>query len=440
TQAILVARLSGQYHDLTCYASESLRQRIHYLARPDGSNLKELFTWDLPPPSPLALPQPSWSVTQLDDYLQGQWSVDEQFPLNPPNFVRSWESIGIYYKALDSETVQAMVPIGRMKLGGEDVTWVVVLTQEVIPRDREEEEEEEYCWRYHNMTAIRETELGTSGWNVLCNHPMHAEASLMQESKTCTSQEADENKNNNIEKEKGNGDSDDADDDYWGQYGDAGDDSTAEENASGEDDEDAYWGKYAQHQEEQEQPERKRNLQQDSPITKDTLANEQQRLLTSLASPGPKTLPASLQAMSVSQMDPIMLSSLLQLLVTEEESIENLSSSSNQSVLAHNSLIHEESTPEKVEGALEGSSCSALTSSWPLPTGIPLSQGLASGNMHSCVDMGRMLPSSTVSSRDESSRPEILESLRSIVRQATLAGYSKDEVFEMLGNIYDPLE
>ncbi|KAF8934240.1 hypothetical protein BGZ58_005833 [Dissophora ornata] len=398
TQAVLVARLCGRYHDLGSYASELLKQRIHFLAKPDGSNLKELFIWDLPSSASSSLSTTSWTTVQIDEYIQEHWSAD-QFPLNAPNHARSWEEADVYYKALDTDTVQAIIPIGHQ----DGATLVIVLQVET---EDSAATEGEACWKYHNMAIVREGDLKAQGWNILLDQTLHPTNDTSPTLPPCTNMEVS---GNDVGKEDDNGeDGADSDDDYWGQYGDTEEDDSSTEEHVGQDeavkdltettsetthdedgDEDEYWRKYAEHQEEQEELERKRKLKQQQHQQAELQELQQKEQNNVVAS---RTgLPTS--STPIGQVDPTMLSSLLQMLTAE--------GTVNSSPSGHADPTHMHTIP---------------------------------------VDASLVTPSTAPLSRDGNSRSDVLSSMRSMVDQATRAGYSKDEVFEMLGSIYNTPE
>ncbi|KAF8962669.1 hypothetical protein BGZ46_001127 [Entomortierella lignicola] len=344
TQAVLLAQLCDRYHDLASYASEPLKQRIHFLARSDGSNLKKLFIWDL-----LANNNNNNNNNyeeeqeeRIENHIQQHWSAD-QLPLNPPNNAHSWESTVVYYKALDSETVQAIVPIGQLDnatITNKDSTSaapnvvVVILLSEV--------DETGPCWKYHNMAILEASDLQTGGWNPLTDLPLL--------------------NNEQVDVKPIKDDDDDSDDDYWGQYGEEENESPSDEDSSqikaqevspetarnlvheddDDEDEDDYWNNYAEQQKKQEEAERKRNLQQQQQDTQTSVSeidvqnmDLQKTLLASLPSIGSSTGPLESTTHTIGQLDQTqMLSSLLQMMVTDNdheiEDVAQLSRSSHE--------------------------------------------------------------------------------------------------------------
>ncbi|KAF9173722.1 hypothetical protein BGX20_002291 [Mortierella sp. AD010] len=420
TQAVLFARLCDRYHDLASYASEPLKQRIHFLAKSDGSNIKELFIWDLTPFN--SLPSSStggiesatvWKPEQIEDYILQHWSAD-QLPLDPPNNVNSWESTTVYYKALDPETVQAMVPIGQPD--GVAIIAVVLLSE------AGETLEDGPCWKYHNMAVLGLGDLQTNGWSILTDQLLHESEKV-----------GGENSNNNDDDD--NSDDDDSDGDYWGQYGEE-DESPSDENSSQnkppkvsldtaddtahEDDDDDYWKRYAEHQEKQEEIERKRNLQQHQLLhdiePQDLVSgvasqdSDLQKVLASLSSVGSSTGIPTSSTSPPGQVDQTeMLSSLLQMLASEDVA-----------------------QPSTSLGSGGGSSQEILDSQ----ASVQVKNKSMSLDQKSNNTITPMVSTTTSLVNDDS----IIDLLRSTVLQATRAGYSKDEVFEMLGSIYESLE
>ncbi|KAF9197293.1 hypothetical protein BGZ49_002338, partial [Haplosporangium sp. Z 27] len=425
TQAVLLARLCDRYHDLASYASEPLKQRIHFLARSDGSNLKKLFIWDL-----LANNNNNTNNNnnnyeeeqeeRIENYIQQHWSAD-QLPLNPPNNAHSWESTVVYYKALDSETIQAIVPIGQLDnaiITNKDTTSTSAAAPNVVVVILlSEEDETGPCWKYHNMAILEASDLQTGGWNPLTDLPLL------------------DNEQVDVDKPIKDDDDDDSDDDYWGQYGEEENESPSDEDSSQikaqevspetarnvvheddeDEDEDDYWNNYAEQQKKQEEAERKRNLQQQqqqqqqqqlqdiqTSVSEIDVQNMdlQKTLLASLPSIGSSTGSLESTTHTIGHLDQTqMLSSLLQMMVTNND--------------------HED-----IEDVAQLSRSSHETNENPLPllfsnTKTPLKSALSPAH------------------QDEES---IRDMLRSTVLQATQAGYSKDQVFEMLGNIYESLE
>ncbi|KAG0259093.1 hypothetical protein BG011_002830 [Mortierella polycephala] len=410
TQAVLLAQLCHRNHDLATYASEPLKQRIHFLARPDGSNLEELFIWDPPHSTSLsslssATPTPAWSFTQFQQFIDKHWSADH-FPLNPPSNVQSWDAALVYYKVLDPETVQGMVIIGS--LGDTSVAVVLAVEFKDETEDRTDTEGIQShhpsmcqvpCWKYHNMTIVREAELEADGWTILQDRPITESVTPIEgsvqdeESKVCGDSDAP------------NDGEDGSDDDYWGQYGDAEDESTADETsgqekttkdrvgATGEkpqdDEEEEYWRRYAEQQQAQEQSEQESKIQPQQQFQNNTIG-----LGMSLDSEPPSSSPPG-------QVDPNMLSSLLQMLMTQ--------GMEQQSTFENNQPVDKASSLTQARAELP-------TASLPLETEITSS---------TTPVMGR-----------ESTRSRITASLRSVVQDSILAGYSKEEVIEMLEQTY----
>ncbi|KAF9959583.1 hypothetical protein BGZ72_009313 [Mortierella alpina] len=399
TQAVLLAWLCHRYHDLATYASESLKQRIHFLARPDGSNLQDLFIWDPPSSSLTAL---SWSSAQILDYIHRHWSPD-QSPLNPPHPTSSWDAVPVYCKELDQETLHAIVPIGQQD---DHATVAVVLAAESAP-----EGDNASCWRYHNIVVINECELHSDGW-----HRFSEFMTLKDPSPTDSSSAALEIQEDQANNRSEAAEDQDSDDDYWGQYSDSEDDSLAseetdqprtadkmatadreEDEEEKDEDEDEYWRKYAEQQEQQDRDERKKKMQEppaQSLGTTTTTTRDLEDLLSPTIHQSSTTDPNATSSSSSSiaptrpgQLDPTMLSSLMQMLVAQ----------------------------------------SMDTSPPPLP---PPSAPMAQQSL-STLDVSQN------DSSDQSSKSSIMDSLRSIVHDCNQAGFSKDEVFEMLQTVYN---
>ncbi|KAF9975375.1 hypothetical protein BGZ73_000983 [Actinomortierella ambigua] len=104
-------------------ATDPLKQRVHFLALPDLSNLSQLLQWDHPSTS--ASPSCAClSAFELEDYLHSHWSA-EQFHLPvPPGLtpiyngltLSTWDDVvPVYVQRMDRETVQAMVLLGQQR-------------------------------------------------------------------------------------------------------------------------------------------------------------------------------------------------------------------------------------------------------------------------------------------------------------------------------------
>ncbi|KAF9104034.1 hypothetical protein BGX27_010269 [Mortierella sp. AM989] len=422
TQAVLLACLCDRYHDLASYASEPLKQRIHFLAKSDGSNLKELFIWDLPSATSSATeasPEfvPDWKPTQIEEYIHQQWSAD-QLPLNPPNNAKSWESTIVYCKTLDVETVQAIVPIGLLDASAADRHAVPTVIAVVLLL------EDGPCWKYHNMAILKEATLQTDGWNILTDQPLQTIKCKEYDSKRKSKLVGGDIEI--VGGENADTDDDDDDDDYWGQYGDEEDESPSDENSSQsqapkvshdttsdathEDDEDYYWKSYAEQQEKQEESERKRAIQQQQQgqqLQQQDIQpqdNDLQKILASLSSVDSST-GLSAPTNPPGQVDQIMLSSLLQMLATDDVAQSSTYSHEISDDQANGTRSRIETAAEKGDDKFQS------------------------------FDLNETIVK-TPTSRDNS----VVDSMRSVVLQATRAGYSKDEVFEMLGSIYENLE
>ncbi|KAF9911966.1 hypothetical protein EC991_001413 [Linnemannia zychae] len=434
TQAVLQAYLCDRYHDLATYASESLKQRVHFLAKSDGSNLKDLFIWDTSLSTRSLLlganskgeglqeTTPCWTPSQIQDFIHQRWSAD-QFPLHPPNNSKSWDAVDVYFKELDQETVQAMVPIGVQDKGGESVTLLVVLTAELVSGDHQDEQpsssaggvsaikqRETTVWKYHDMIAVKAIQWEQNGWTILL--PEH----YLKEDQSSNALVDKEEKHEEDEDIEG----DDSDDDYWGQYGDAEDESAADEandktkhnqdpsGATSETplDEDAeeelYWRKYSEQQEEQDEIERKKKMQEQQQ------QQQQPELVTEAAtrhlglqesSKAPTPLPG--------QVDPNMLSSLLQSLVME--GVQQMYPASFSDL-----DLQQDSSAHPI-----------------LPDHHQEIANVSTTNAAPTLDTASPLPTLTLA------RDKLMDSMRSLVEDCTRAGYAKDQVIAMMEDVYN---
>lgn len=435
----MLAYLCDRYHDLASYASESLKQRVHFMAKPDGSNLKDLFIWDTPL-STRSLGEntiPRWTPSQIQDYIHQHWSAD-QFPLHPPNNRSSWESVDVYFKELDQETVQAMVPIGVQRDEQDEVTLLVVLTAELDSGDHNKDSSEEglkaggekTVWKYLDMVAVNETNWEQNAWTILL--PKHHQ---LKEPESTDKLAGTDNQQSygDEEKEGQNDDEDDSDDDYWGQYGDAEDETAADETngkskhnqdpsgATNETplDEDAeeelYWRKYSEQQEEQDELERKKKMQEQQQQPQQSLEYPSttaalHHLDPQESSKAPTPLPG--------QVDPNMLSSLLQSLVMEGVQQMYPTSFSELDQQQQDPLERLPQEQDRVTFDLPVAA-SVLDSAPPLPSATLLSKD----NTSHPVDSG-------------DSQSKLMDSMRSLVTDFNRAGYTKDQVFAMLETVY----
>ncbi|KAG0038788.1 hypothetical protein BGZ82_010851 [Podila clonocystis] len=399
TQVAVIALLCRRYHDLATWASEPLKQRIHFLAKADGSNLEDLYIWD----SPQHLAR-----QQIFDFLHQHWSP-EHLPLAPPEGAAAWEATPVYRKRLDQETIQALVPIGRIvsdSTNEEASLLAVVLYAEQDVQDEDEstsgsriQGENGLCWKYHNVISILQRDLAAHQWELMsdiCHAPMNK---TLTKGPTGTQEEKKE-------------DEDDSDDDYWGQYGDE-DSPSEEEEAStqhsrkhteeedDEDDEDEYWHKYSRQQEKEEAAETKRKMEQSSSDMPETV-----------------TVPTEAPLLP-GQVDSTMLSSLLQMLVQEgvqqaaAEEIQDPSPPQDEFVPTITATEREQDRNEEPTTATTTSTAYLETPPVSSPT---------------AEDLVTSVPSQV--------KAMVSITLEAAVRQAALEGLSKEQVFALLENVY----
>lgn len=349
----------------------------------------------------------------------------------------------MYFKELDQETVQAMVPIGVQRDGEtkeDEVTLLVVLTAELDSGDQDKvssegekrpvggnvggltlKQGERTVWRYHDMVAVNKTNWEQNGWTILLPkiHQRQEPTSSDQLKGTGTDKQSEGDE----EKDEQDGDEEDSDDDYWGQYGDAEDESAADEtngkskhnqDPSGavsetpldEDaEEELYWRKYSEQQEEQDELERKKKIQEQQQSLEHLPAAEGlHHLGPQESSKAPTPLPG--------QVDPNMLSSLLQSLVMEGVQQMYPTSFSEMDQQCQDPLLQQQQHHTTVD--LQ-------------------------------VDSVSPLPSATLLLKDNTSHPvdsgdpqsNLMDSMRSLVVDFTRAGYTKDQVFAMMESIYN---
>lgn len=351
----------------------------------------------------------------------------------------------MYFKELDQETVQAMVPIGVQRDGEtkeDDVMLLVVLTAELDSggQDRVSSEgegrpvdgnvgggstskqEERTVWRYHDMVAVNETNWEQNGWTILL--PKHHQLQEPTSSNLFTGTETDKQTRGDEEKDEQDDDEEDSDDDYWGQYGDAEDESAADEtngkskhnqNPSGavsetpldEDaEEELYWRKYSEQQEEQDELERKKKMQeqQQSLDRPPAPAEGLHHLGPQESSKAPTPLPG--------QVDPNMLSSLLQSLVME--GVQQMYPTS------FSELDHQRQVPLLQQQRHPATVNLPINSVSPQPSAALLH----TDNSSHPVDSGDL-------------QSKLMDSMRSLVADFTRAGYTKDQVFAVMESIYN---
>ncbi|KAF9427487.1 hypothetical protein BGZ76_002323, partial [Entomortierella beljakovae] len=351
----------------------------------------------------------AWSSEEIEEFINQHWSAD-QFPLSPPNNAKSWESVNVYFKALDPETVQAIVPIGQIGIVTNDplvIVIILLLEGGVGVGEKEGSLQNDLpCWKYHNMSILRESDILLQGWEILTDQALPVPSSHEFNSK--------HNDNPTISRDglensyHGNNDdvADDDDDDYWGQYGEEESESESDDEnpdpskktkesddpisdiSHEQDDEESYWKKYAEQQEKQDEAEKKRKQQQQQ-------QQQEQEQDLELQAPQHMDQPIDLKAIleslpsigssgsstSTGDLDQTMLSSLLGMMTDEAPLLSTLG--------------HEISNNQVIESR----------------------------------------------SLDKTPKDDfIVDSLRTVVLQATKAGYSKDRVFEILGNIYESME
>lgn len=347
---------------------------------------------------------------QIFDFLHQHWSPDH-LPLSPPEGSASWESALVYRKKLDQETILALVPIGHItstSTNEEASLLAVVLYAEQDVQDDDatsgtwKQGENGLCWKYHNVVSIQQKNL--AHWELMtdtCHVPINNKSLNKSPADTVLEVEGKEN-------------DDDSDDDYWGQYGDEDSPSDEEETSpqhsrkhtGGEeddkDDEDEYWRKYSLQQEKEEAAEMKRKMEQSSSGDVD------------VAPAQATTLPG--------QVNSTMLSSLLQMLV--QEGIQQVAAEEIQDTPSpQNELVPTITAIEKDQDKSEEPTTATTSAAY-----IETPRSVSSLSTDSVAD-----PVSSVSSQ---ANAMISITLQAAVRQATLEGLSKEQVFALLENVY----
>ncbi|KAG0046265.1 hypothetical protein BGZ83_008543 [Gryganskiella cystojenkinii] len=348
----------------------------------------------------------------------------------------SWETTPVLVKELDQETIQAMVPIGQSTDGS---ILVMILSSE-LESENENSVKQIPRWKYHNMVAISESVLTSteSDWRPFLENDQYLVPSptMFVNAITPAGQEDEEQEERASELS-------DSDDDYWGQYGDTEDEAAADEGLEGttaktqqpgnhlneastetpngdeDDEDDEYWRKYAEQQEEQEAEEKKKKLKEHPqpsssgfggvPVSAGfdsvdlSTSSTQTRIMAEVEDP-------KLTCSKVGQVDPNMLSSLLQM----------LSSQGLHQVMSKS--VQEEQIQKEQELQMPLYGQQTVSSQEPLHLTDPSTSAYS--------------PTTTASSTSPSAVSVLETSLRSVVQQATLAGLSKDKVFEVLTEIY----
>ncbi|KAF9964924.1 hypothetical protein BGZ70_005724 [Mortierella alpina] len=493
-QAVLTAHLCHRYHDLASIASEPLKQRLHFLALPDGSNLKDLLLlWDTnllsSPLSSSSTPPPSHGLAAVEKYIRELWSPD-QSPPTPPLLwgCSSWETARVFRRALVSESVQAFVPLGA--LDSLHILGVLLV-------------EEDSSWKYHNMAIIQESDLVAHGAWKLMNGSGKNFSPLLSSATNGVSASRVLNVVGQDNKEE----DDDSDDDYWGQYGDA--DESPSPSATGEpasshgtafvrenlsaycdtaeeedEEDDQYWCKYTEHQEERSDINRQKSrteAEHHDPEAielcdrdSSTQAEETRRVLACLtdtiASQGIPAIASVGPALG--QVDPTTLSALLERLIAHEADEDGIVNPLAGRDTNHYPECAEEQTADQepgkidsdvyfeprhdpsMEDAMPSSVISSLSTSdtsssltWSISGGSESrsrsqSQSTSSSTtVSSCTTATAATCVDTLSafSTDTTSTPKdvVLKSLRSIVTEATSSGLTKDDVFEILDSLYE---
>ncbi|KAF9130529.1 hypothetical protein BGW39_002987 [Mortierella sp. 14UC] len=328
-----------------------------------------------------------------------------------------------------------MVPIGVQDKDGGLVTLLVVLTAELDSGDHQDEhvspsaggasatkKGERTVWKYHDMVAVKAINWEQNGWTILS--PEHYLKEQESSSALVGKEEKDE--------EHRDAEEDDSDDDYWGQYGDAEDESVADETndkikhnrdpsgATNETplDEDAeeelYWRKYSEQQEEQDKIERKKKMQEQQQESS-TEEGAVPHLGLQESSKAPTPLPG--------QIDPSMLSSLLQSLVMEGVQQMYPASFSDLDLKQQQQQQYGQQYG-KQQLQQDSSALSTLPNHHQEVANVPTTDA------EPMLDSTSPLPTSTLE------RERLVDSMRSLVADCTRAGYTKDQVLVMMEAIY----
>ncbi|KAF9415066.1 hypothetical protein BGZ94_000201 [Podila epigama] len=388
----------------------------------------------------------------------------------------------LYRKQLDSETIQAIVPIGHFTKSnttlsattatgtntstatgtqtgtatatvtvGQDSSLILAmnLCAEQEPKDEAENrpikgDEHGLCWKYHNIITIHQKDLDAQKWERMtatCHVPASSKTKVTLSGEDDGKEDDDEDN--------------DSDDDYWGQYNDNQDSESSEQdqdqpkhshshkgrggNYDGsedeDEDEDEYWRKYAQQQEKESTSESsKKKLNENTHALEGAL---EEALGGAFGG-----------ALSPAQVDTTMLSSLMQTLVLQ--SVGGANDSLNFRTTDH---LFGSSETISVNAPIDDSLNSLPASR---PTFRPL-QGSGSeqpktnyyGTASSTSPMDSIALSSGTAESTESiastesdamtpptSSDMVSITLQAAVQQATLARLTKEQVFAMLEQIY----
>ncbi|KAF9581015.1 hypothetical protein BGW38_002119 [Lunasporangiospora selenospora] len=481
----------------------------------------------------------AWSPVQINNYIKAHWSADQLPPL-PPSKISSeltngsgnnhgsigysslapqsnpWRSIKVFTKQWDTETLQAVVPIGQeggtiigVVLQAESIDDESMTDEKNRPRNRIGSNNSKH-WRYHNIRVWTENELELNGWKELADPKMdevpaakgcHSGATHLLSAKSHASEEEEE---------------EDSDDDYWGQYGDE-DDSRSDESSTAKDsqstknpktpktprafndrqfscetpmdeDEEEYWLKYNEQElKKTENQARARSMSEsyhdDEPaIIQDGVEDGDLQALREGTTGSSTRILASLDTsshlvekapLSPGQVDPNMLSSILQMLVKEgfpQPSIHENEANHGQTEELPNDLertfaqqgdirderankdLWEQIDQTAAPAPLAPLSTKAETDQAPSTNGIITSKPDSTENLKPTTSLLMTDHYLATPSTDDShspseiitpgsvidhlaSRSKVTDSLTLIVRDATLAGLSKDDVFELLTNV-----
>ncbi|GJJ68925.1 hypothetical protein EMPS_01271 [Entomortierella parvispora] len=268
SRAILDAQLCQNYYDLLSWASEPLKQRVHFLRSADGANLKELLgLWDPQQSRHRDLQETSSpTVEQIHQFLhQCTSGLSDSL---------SETTLPVYHRVIEAHLHHVLVPLGRFT--PQEYLSVALVTEDTL-------DNQDADWKYHGLALSQEHRLVAEGWKLipetttatsssprlspLQTHPPRP--SLIYGRRPEQIYENDD-------------DEDDDDDDYWQQYGkpEAASPSAIEPSSAAlgfgattssltveqevDAEEEEYWRKYTEYQEEQQQPSTLKDSEQHS--------------------------------------------------------------------------------------------------------------------------------------------------------------------------------
>ena len=237
------------YFDLLSWASEPLKQRVHFLRSEDGVNLKELLgLWDTQQSWRHGPSETSTTIEQIHEFLLLCKSGSSD-SFNETTFP-------VCQRQVETNLQQALVPLGRIT--PQEYLSVALVAEGTLDK-------QDPNWKYHGLVLSQEHQLVTEGWRVMTE----TTSVMSPPARPLTLHGYPFGPSPIYEKDQEQMDDDDDDDDYWQQYGEpeATSPSVTEPSSAPlgfrttalssiiepevDAEEEEYWRKYAEHQEEQ---------------------------------------------------------------------------------------------------------------------------------------------------------------------------------------------